>query len=190
MTVFDMVNTLKLMRFFLVLALFTTGFSVAEARSITDAEKQALTDTINSYKEAILAGNARRTVESMPPKLLRRIAERGNVSPEQAQENMIKSISARMQSVKMLSANTDLANAKFGETENGTPYVIIPFVTVFTSGAQKTTAKSSIFAMIEDGRWYLLDISAPQQRTVFNQLYPEFEKVEILPRTTTSVPNP
>ena len=185
-----MVNTLKTKIFSLLLALFATGLGLAEARSLTDAEKQALTDTVTSYKEAILTSNAQRTVESMPPKLLRLIAERGGVSPQQAKESMIKSISTRMQSMKMLSANTDLENAKFGETENGTPYVIIPLVTISTSGAQKTTAKSSIFAMIEDGTWYLLDISAPQQRAVFNQLYPEFAKVDVPARTTTSIPNP
>ncbi len=181
---------MNLLKSFILFLFLVSANQIVHARSITDAEKQALVSTINTFKEAIQKMDGERIAETLSPKYMRQIATMAGTSETEARARFAETASKSSSAVTLNSFTVDIAAATFGEGIGGTPYVLIPSETMITTDINQVIVNSHVFALMEEGKWYLMDVSAPQQRAIFNQVYPEFVNVQIPPPVTKTAPKP
>ena len=151
----------------------------AEARSLDDKEKTALSATIAEFDAAMRASNFNRVVATVPPKVVTAIASKANVDVEKLRVMMVDLMKNMLKSVKIESFSMDTKGMEYKETPTGTPYALVPTETVVAAGDQgRFKQKSQTLALIDEGKWYLVRMSDLQQLVVVREVYPEFMNVE------------
>jgi len=162
----------------LALALAATLAAPALARQFTDAEKQGLADAVQKFDVAMKANDFGTVVDtSVPPKLLAAMASGANLPVDQLKTLVIQQMTQAMQTVKIDSYGMDLGNAAYEEAKDGTPYVLVPSQVVMEIAGKKTKATAPTLAIIDDGKWYLLNVGQPTQVGTLKSVYPSFADV-------------
>ena len=162
----------------LALALAAALATPALARQFTDDEKQGLADAVQKF-DAAMKGNDFGTVidASISPKLLAAMARTYSVPADQLKTLVIQQMQQAMQTVKIDSYGMDVTKADYEEAADGTPYALIPSDVVMEIGANKTKSSGATLAIIDDGKWYLLNVGQKEQVGMLKSVYPSFADV-------------
>jgi hypothetical protein len=170
----------------LVLALALVA-SAAWARPPTDQERAALAATVSSFDAAMRDGNHARVAQTMPPKVLAAIARRANMTPDAVVAAMVKSMQNLQGNIE--SFGMDLGTAIHKELASGTPYLLIPTQTTMAVAGKRVQVTSHTLALLDEGRWYLLQVNSAPRVQILREVYPEFAAVEF-PSGSTEMLNP
>jgi hypothetical protein len=148
------------------------------ARDFTDDEKNGLSDAIEKFDAAMKSADYGTVVDSsISPKLMEAMGKTYNVPADQLKTLVIQQMQQAMQTVKIDSYRMDLDNADYEETTDGTPYALVPSETVIEIGTAKTKSSAPTFAIIDDGKWYLLNVGQKQQADMVKSVDPSFADV-------------
>ena len=163
----------------LVLALGTALVAAPVlARDFTDDEKQGLSDAIGKFDDAMKANDFNTVVDaSIPPKLMDQMATTYKVPADQLKTTVVQQMQQAMASVKVDSYGMDTASTDYEQAADGTPYALIPTAIVMEVGANKIKSSGETLAIIDDGKWYLLNVGQKQQVDMLKSVYPAFADV-------------
>lgn len=176
------------LRHILVLILLVGTAGLATARPVSDAEREALTQTVDDFNAAMSEGNFERLVDTVPPRVIEHIAKQANVDVETLRKVMLEQITQAMGQVKIEAFSMDMEAASDHELPNGEPYVLIPTRTVVDTGASgKFESKSDTLAFLDEGTWYLVRVSEADQVKILREVYPDFAAVEFAAGTMEAV---
>jgi hypothetical protein len=161
--------------------------SAAWARLLTDQEKAALAATVSSFNAAMREGYHARVAQTVPPKVLAAIARRGNTTPEAVTAAMVKSMQNLQGNIE--SFGMDLGTAVHRELASGTPYLLIPTQTTMAVAGKRVQVTSHTLALLDEGKWYLLQVNNAPRVQILREVYPEFAGVK-LPSGSAEMLNP
>jgi len=167
---------------FLLILCFWQG---AAAREFTSEEKADLQAQIVRFETALKQGDFSVITDSVPPKVLQHIATTAGITLEQLRSAMQKQIA--LTSVKFLDAKLDVDNATYNEAPDGTSYVLVPSRSLIESQGQKIEVKSTVLALMDEGKWYLPRIDDARQINLLREVYPFVTTIEFPTRTVTPV---
>ncbi|WP_243374699.1 hypothetical protein [Microvirga solisilvae] len=182
---------LKGMQAMVMLAALVIAFAMtgpAEARDLTAAERAALDQTLLDFQKAITGRQMEQVLAVVPPRIMEHIAKQSSLDTATVRKGVIDKMSEAFANVSIRSFKMDMATADFRQLPSGTPYVLIPTELTMEVNAKAVEAKSQTLAIIDDSAWYLLDLSAKPQVSIFTQVYPEFAGVEFGGKTMKAVP--
>jgi ketosteroid isomerase-like protein len=150
------------------------------AKDFPATEITELKTTVSTFDAAMRANDMKTVLKTMPPKIWSFIKEKGKVTDEQMLEAISAAMAQAMEGVTLLDFNMDVAAATTHELSDGTSYLLIPTVTKMdVKDYGKVATNSQTLALREDGKWYLLRISDPQQKQILGTVYPAFKDVEL-----------
>jgi hypothetical protein len=156
---------------------FASG--IVAARSLTDAERSGLADTVATFDASMHGADYAAVSKTIPPKVLAYIAGKGGIDVDKLREIMIEQMTKALAEVKLEAFSMDLANADYRELPTGEPYVLIPTETIMDAGDKgRFKAKAQTLALIDEGKWYLLRVNEDKQVEIMRQVYPQFVGVE------------
>jgi hypothetical protein len=166
-------------RLIVVALAFVFTSSIVAARPLMDIERSGLAGTVAKFDAAMRGADYAAVAETIPPKVLGFIANKGGMDVEKLREIVIEQMTKALAEVKIEAFSMDLANAEYRELQTGEPYALIPTETVMNTGETgRFKAKSQTLAFIDDGKWYLLRVNEEQQVAIMRQVYPQFVGVE------------
>jgi hypothetical protein len=150
------------------------------ARPLNDQETASLAATVEGFGAAVREGNDARIVQIAPPKYIGALARRTGATPDEVVAMIIKAQQQMFQEggIKIESFRMELAGAGHKELASGTPYLLIPTQTIVSVAAQSFRQRSHTLALLEDGKWFLLQIADAPQLEFLLDAYPEFAGVE------------
>ena len=156
----------------LAVALGAALVTPAWARQFDDAEKQALAEAVQSFDAAMKSNDFGAVIDaSISPKLLAAMAETYKVPADQLKTLVIQQMQQAMQTVKIDSYGMDVASADYQEAKDGTPYALVPSEVILDVGGNKTRSSGSTLAIIDDGKWYLLNVGQKEQVAMLTTVY-------------------
>lgn len=159
----------------------------ASARPFDAAGKAELGRLIESLNQAFLKQDFDKPISMMPHRLLARLAAMGGKSEDAIREEITAQAKVPLESgaVKIISIKFDFAGATFGEGKNGTPYALVPIVSLLElTGRGRVRISESNLAFPEDGKWSVVRVSDLKQILFIKELYPEFADVQFPPAAT------
>jgi hypothetical protein len=170
-----------------LLAVFIVAGSVvprvyvyAQQQSISEAERQTLKTVIAEFEAALRVNDMKSVLKVMPPKIWSYIRDKGKVTDEQLMEAISQAMAQALANVTIVSATMKADEAQNEVTPDGLGYVLIPTETVVdVQDYGRVRVISKTLAILEDGKWYLLRISDPQQQGILKQVYPGFAAIEL-----------
>ena len=163
----------------LAVALAAALAAPALARQFTDDEKQGLADAVTAFNAAMTANDFSTVVDaSISPKLLEAMGKTYNVPADQLKTLVVQQMQQALQTVKIDSFSMDLTQADYEEAKDGTPYALLPSVVIMEVGANKTKSSGATLAIIDDGKWYLLNVGQKEQVGMLKSVYPAFADID------------
>lgn len=177
---------LDLWRFVVVgvaMALTVLAADPAVAREPSAAQKAQITAAVARYDDAVTRGRVREAVGFFPPTLMRVLARDIGMSTRNTRARMINGRLRFGNVVNLSSFTLSTTNARYGVTRAGRPYALLPTKTVFRrSDGERVTRVSTTVAVLENQRWYLVNVDNRRQRQLFTRAYPDFQGIS-MPRT-------
>lgn len=152
--------------------------AAAPAREMTAAETTSLGETVTAFDAAMRDNNYERVVDTIPPRVMKHIADSGGTDVETLRPMVVQQMTALLSSVKLNSFGMDLPNAVHKQSAKGEPYSLIPTHIEVVTDTGTTIVKTHTLALLDEGRWYLLRVDDPGQLQILRQVYPDFAGVE------------
>jgi len=160
----------------------------ATAREFTDAEKAELATAVADFNTAMTNQDWATVMGIVPPKILEKFAGDAGITQEQLLEQMATLMEQSLATVTIDSFGMDLENATYSETDDGTPYALIPTETVIGLGEQgQMRATSQTLGMFEEGEWYLVRTEDAATLDALKSIYPSYASLEVEPGTMEPV---
>ena len=149
------------------------------ARDLTTAEQTALAEAVQRFNGYMTAQDWQGMLSaSLPPRIMDEMLKGGGTK-EQLIKATVDLIAATMAKVKIQDFGMDLTSAEKREHADGTPYLLIPTdMVIIVEGGDKIAVRAHTLGMMDNGAWYLVRISDPQQKQMLTRNYPEYEGVE------------
>ncbi|TDR87089.1 hypothetical protein [Enterovirga rhinocerotis] len=164
----------------LAVMVLTAGSMVpAAARDLSGLERSALARTVSRFDDAMRRKSIPTIIDIVPPRIVAHIAAQHGIDPGTLRRSMIEQTRAALNPSVLRAFRMDLARARYGATPSGAPYALIPTATTVRSGGRDIESRSNTLAMMDGGRWYLLDLNQPSRVAIFTQVYPEFRGVPL-----------
>jgi hypothetical protein len=155
------------------------GFGAASiARDLSGGEVASLKSAVTRFDAAMRGSDYEVVVDTIPPRVLAHIAEQSGMDRGALRTLVIATMKQALATVKLVSFSMDTGKLDQKQLGDGTPYALIPTVTVMDAGTGKISVKSDTLALIDGGAWYLLRVSEAQQIAILRKVYPEFAGVE------------
>lgn len=151
----------------------------AVARSLTDAERAALAETVADFTGAMRESRFERVIATVPPKIMDHIAKSTGIAKDHIVVAMMDAMKAGFGDVKIEAFSMDMGKATFAEAAGGKPYALIPTRTVIASPGGRLDQASQTLGLLDEGKWYLVRIANEQQVAILRVVYPEFADIEI-----------
>lgn len=160
--------------------LSSAAFStLAEARPLTDTEKDKLQQTVETFDKAMRDEDYEQVANTIPPRVMEFIAKQAGLEVDALRTVVIQQMEAALAAVTLEDFGMDMKALKEAELANGDPYALIPTETVMTSESTGTMrVQSETLALLDEGQWYLVRVNDLQQVAILRQVYPEFSAVE------------
>ena len=169
-------------RFAIIVVAFLTTVYPALARALTDAEKQSLVDTVAAYAKSIENHDVGFVTTVMSPKILQALADRSKMSVGQVKAIIVRQIIEASSKAKLVSSQMDMEHASYPQTQDGTPYVLIPTVTIIESADNRQfRSTTEMIAIEDDAKWYFVQVGDKVAVEVFKTVYPSFADVTFAP---------
>jgi hypothetical protein len=136
----------------------------------------AFQDSLSDYTRALLAGDARLTIEMMDPRL---------VSSIEAKEEAISALQKATTTMVYHNVTFEKPFGKF--TGSNTLHCFIPYVSDAQIGKQRATVKSYLLATHYEGsnRWFFVDVGTKSRSALaqyYENLPPELPKATLKKR--------
>jgi hypothetical protein len=148
------------------------------ATTFTDAQKQELAAAVAAFDTAMKASDFETVIDaSIPPRLLNSMATTYSMTAEDLRTFVIDQMKQAMQSVKVESFGMDVAGAQYAEASDGSPYALLPSETVMDLNGSRTRSSGTTLALIDEGRWYLLNVGHADQVAMLKTVYTQFADV-------------
>lgn len=162
------------------LALLAVLFAAqAHARAPTPEDRAALAQKTQALGDALAASDISAMIDGIPPRMLALMAQKAGVSEDKVRVAAADAARQAMTQVKFVSYTMDLDAARFGEGKDGSPYALVPTVTVMAIADAQYEARSDTLAVhLEDG-WRLVRLQGASQIAIFREAYPQFADVDI-----------
>jgi ATP phosphoribosyltransferase len=172
---------MKLAKIILLSAsLFALPATVSFAKDFPATEIAELQTAVNGFDTAMRANDMKSILKVMPPKVWGYLKEKSKLDDEQLMNVVGDALAAAMKDVKLLDFKMDVAAATTHELPDGMSYMLLPTVTKMEiKDYGKVAAISQTLAIREDGKWYLVRVSDPQQKQIVTTVYPAFKGVEL-----------
>ena len=162
----------------LALTLVAALAAPALARPFSDEETQGLAQAVQAFDAAMQGSDFGAVVDaSLSPKLLTAMAGSNNMTADQLKTLVIQQMQQAMQAVKIDSYGMDVTKADYEEAKDGTPYALVPSEVVMEIGGNKTKSSGATLAIIDDGKWYLLNVGQKDQAAMLKSVYPAFADI-------------
>jgi len=162
----------------LAAALIAALATPALARQFTDDEKTGLADAVQKFDDAMKANDFNTVVDaSISSKLMTAMASKYNVPADQLRTMVVDQMSKAMQAVTIDSYGMDIGTADYEEAKDGTPYALVPSAVVMEIGGKKMKSSVSTLGIIDDDKWYLLNVGQKDQVDMLKSVYPSFADV-------------
>lgn len=173
----------------LIVALLLAVLPVtAQARELTDDETAAIVALIDGFNAAMSGNDYEAVSEVVPPAVLSKIATDAGLTMEQLRQAMLDQMKWTMEQVTLVSFEMDIAKAEHRELADGSPYLVIPTITVIDAGdGSKSRASSPTLVLSDGGSWYLMRIGDDQQLALLRAVYPQYADVEFPASTMEAV---
>jgi hypothetical protein len=169
---------------FAALLSFSLLMPAAFAREVTAEERTALAETVASFDAAMRANDLETVLKTVPPQVMSYVAVRSGVTEVELKAAMLVQMEAALENAGIESFQMDLDSAEHRELPDGTPYVVIPTVTILDLGETgKVSARSPTLGLIKDGVWYLMRIADQEQVKLLTGAFPEFAGEQFPPGT-------
>ena len=150
----------------------------AKARSVNKTELAALTTVVAEFEKAIASKNFDGMFSAMPPRVWAHLRKAANATDAQLTKALTDLMTEAYTKVKMESFSLDLGGAIPKELPDGTPYMLVPTETIVkVVDGDKFAMRSHTLALMDEGKWYLLRISDPQQIVILTKVYPQYRGV-------------
>ncbi|MDQ8699509.1 hypothetical protein [Hyphomicrobium sp. LHD-15] len=149
----------------------------AAARDLSSAEVSSLKETVTRFDAAMHGSNYEVVVDTIPPRVLAHIAEQSGFERAKLRTFVIATMKQTLAAVKLVSFGMDTDKLDQKQLADGTPFALIPTLTVMDAGNGKISVNSHTLALIDNGTWYLLRVSEAQQIEILRKVYPEFAGV-------------
>jgi hypothetical protein len=160
--------------------LFVSPIEAATAKDFPATEVAELQTVVNGFDAAMRANDMKLVLKTMPPKVWNYLKEQSKLDDENLTAVVSDALAAAMKDVKLLDFKMDVAAATTHELSDGTSYMLLPTVTKMEiKDYGKVAAISQTLALREDGKWYLVRVSDPQQKQIVTTVYPAFKGVEL-----------
>jgi predicted flap endonuclease-1-like 5' DNA nuclease len=150
------------------------------AKDFPATEIAELQTVVNGFDTAMRANDTRSILKVMPPKIWGFLKEKSKFDDEKLIQVIGDALAAAMKDVTIIDFKMDVAAATTHELSDGTSYMLIPTVTKMdVKNYGKVAASSQTLALRDEGKWYLVRISDPQQKQIVTTVYPAFKDVEL-----------
>ncbi|MEC3910543.1 hypothetical protein U5A82_08610 [Sphingobium sp. CR2-8] len=160
----------------------------ARAQEIAPADRSVIESRIADFDAAMKAGRVAQSVDFIPPRLLRVMAEKVGLPEGKLKEMVAAQAFAAVDGMTFLSFGMDMSAAKVATTpDRSRTYMLIPTQSVIAiPDAGKIQSKTSTLALKDDGQWFLVRIDNAQQVALLRAAYPEFTGVDF-PSGSTAI---
>lgn len=158
------------------------------AQEIAPADRTAIESRIAAFDAAMKAGEMARSIDFIPPRLLRTMADKVGLPEAKLKDMVAAQAAAAVDGMTFLSFGMDLSAAKIVATpDKSRTYMLIPTQSVIAiPDAGKMQSKTSTLALKDEGQWFLVRIDNAQQVALLRSAYPEFSGVDF-PSGSTAI---
>ncbi|MEM7301871.1 MAG: hypothetical protein AAF468_12365 [Pseudomonadota bacterium] len=167
----------------LLILAFIAAFPV-NARSLSEVEKQDLAVLAQRYEAAYLKRNYWFLGASVPPRVMKRYVE-GRGAADMKPDRWVALFVADSKEVERQIGATietfelNFDRARFEEAADGEPYAILPSVSVVAlRDGNRFELKSPYLALIDGGKWYLINVGFGGTMGSVKGIYPSFDEIE------------
>ncbi|MBL8845155.1 MAG: hypothetical protein JNN24_05240 [Hyphomicrobium zavarzinii] len=161
----------------LAFLLLAGSYGIAAARSLSGDEVGSLKATVQRFDAAMRGSDYGVVVDTIPPRVLSHIAEQAGLERDKLRTLVIGMTKQALETVKLVSFGMDTSKLEEKQLADGTPFALIPTITVMDAGNGNISVNSHTLALIDGGAWYLLRVSEVQQIEILRKVYPEFAGV-------------
>ncbi len=156
----------------------------AQARSLSNAEEKALAELVVRYEAAYVDRNNWVLGAAVPPRVLERyIAARGD--PNLKRDLWVGLFVADSEEINRQLGNftetftLNFHKARLKKAPDGTPYVVLPSISVVKlRGGGRLKISSPFLALLDDGAWFLINVGFGGLMGSVKGLYPSFDKIK------------
>jgi hypothetical protein len=165
------------------LALVLALVAPALALGIPAEQKGALTERVESFEAAILAGDVVALLDAMPRRVLDKTAANSGLTTEWLIANSQQLAAEAFKSMRFVSCTMDIESAEFVALADGNGYALIPTETVVEilrdeAVAGKFSAQAWTLGLFDGGTWYLMSVDEAAQAGAVRDVYPALADVE------------
>ncbi|MEC3949935.1 hypothetical protein [Sphingobium sp. HWE2-09] len=180
----------RLMALALPALLVMTGAAGApvQAQEIAQADRAMIESRIAAFDAAMKAGRIEQSIDFIPPRLLRFMAEKVGLPDGRLKAMVTAQAVAAVDGMTFLSFGMDMKAAQVAATpDKSRTYMLIPTQSVIAiPDAGKIQSKTQTLAIKDDGQWHLVRIDNAQQVALLRGAYPEFSGVDF-PSGSTAI---
>jgi hypothetical protein len=171
-----------------LLMLTVVAGSPIQAQEIAQADRVMIESRIAAFDAAMKAGRIEQSIDFIPPRLLRFMAEKVGLSEDKLKAMVTAQAVAAVDGMTFLSFGMDMKAAQVAATpDKSRTYMLIPTQSVIAiPDSGKIQSKTQTLAIKDDGQWYLVRIDNAQQLTLLRGAYPEFAGVDF-PSGSTAI---
>jgi hypothetical protein len=158
------------------------------AKDFAVAEISELKTVVSSFETAVRTNDMKSMLSVMPPKVWAYFKEKSKLEDDKLIQTISEAMAKVMAEIKLIDVEMDVSAATTHDLSDGTSYMLIPSVVKMeVKDYGKVASISQTLALREDGKWYLMRISDPQQKIVLGLVYPAFKGVELPTDTTEDI---
>ncbi|MFW2341137.1 hypothetical protein [Brevundimonas sp.] len=148
------------------------------AVQLTADERAGLEARAAETTRLVDAGQFGAMTDLIPPPLLSTLAGQYGVDEAEARVAIRAGFQRMMSSITILEYVFHVDGARAFVTPDGSRrYALVDLTTLMEAEGTRMRALTPNLAFVDDGVWYIMDVSEPAQAAVLRQAYPEFEGV-------------
>ena len=146
---------------------------------LTADERAGLEARVAEMTGYVDAGRFYAMMELIPPRLFSTLAEHFGVDEAEARVGIRAGFQQMMSSVTIIEYEFDVDDARAFVTPDGSRrYAFVDLTMLVEDEGLRVRTTTPNLTFVDDGVWYMIDVSEPAQAAMFRKAYPEFEGVE------------
>ena len=174
------------MKYFGVAAVMI-AVSVAPALAFDDADRAAVAKSFETLAENSKSENIPALVDSMPPKILEKMAEPTGMDVAVLKPMIVEQLKQAMSQVSIGEFTYDLDAMQSGTSDAGRSYAVVPTSVVMEISGASMKADGPTLALEDGDQWYLLQVQSPDQKQLLATAYPDLADVDLPVPTVTPI---
>lgn len=148
----------------------------AAAKSLSEAEQAALSETVDDFSKAMKGNDFKRVIATLPPRLIEKMSAQVGVPADQLRDMLAAQSAQVMGNATVEKFATDLSDlsAKSGKMPDGSKvlYAFVPAEVVFTMGGKTHEAPQNLLALKDGEAWYLMRVQSDGHVKMLQDIYP------------------